>query len=79
MAAAAKASAVAAADGDVVDVIDLDAEIAAELAEVGLPNVQADGTVWFSVGVGLINVTPGSVVCDRLLGDGLVPIPAPEG
>lgn len=60
------------------DAIDVDAELAAEEASSTLDHVQADGTVWFSVGVGMINVVVGSVVCDRLLADGLTPVPAPE-
>lgn len=58
--------------------LDLDDELAAEEASAPLDHVQKDGTVWFSVGVGFINVTVGSVVCDRLLADGLKPVPAPE-
>jgi len=58
--------------------LDIDDELAVEDASSALEEVQDDGTVWFSVGVGLINVTVGSVVCDRLLADGLKPVPAPE-
>ena len=64
---------------EAADVVDIDAELAADEAAVEVPNVQADGTVWFAVGVGEINVTVGSVVYDRLIADGLQPIPAPEG
>ena len=61
------------------DSIDLDAALAAdEAAAVVLEHVQDDGTVWFSVGVGMINVNVGSVVYDRLITDGVRPVPAPE-
>jgi hypothetical protein len=60
------------------EAIDIDAELAAEAAPA-VDNVQDDGTVWFAVGVGLINVSTDSVVFERLTADGLKPVPAPEG
>lgn len=72
-------AAAAAAGNGPDDRLDLDAELAAEAAAAAaVENLQDDGTVWFSVGCGMINVNVGSVVYDRLLTDGAKPVPAPE-